>query len=240
MIAVNQKGIVVKQIERADSAMIAQFARAGVATVHEAQQRQGLLDVRIRPIQQGVAIAGSAVTVLVSPGDNWMFHVAVEQCQPGDVLLVSPTSDCHDGFFGDLLATSLKARGVVALVGDIGIRDSQTLREMGFPVWSRAVFAQGTVKATLGSVNVPILCAGQLVLPGDIVVADDDGVVIVPRADAKTIAETTQQRVANEESKRVRLAAGELGLDIYQMRGALAEKGLRYVDSLDALQKSSL
>jgi 4-carboxy-4-hydroxy-2-oxoadipate aldolase (EC 4.1.3.-) len=240
MIAVNQKGIVVKQIERADSALIAQFARAGVATVHEAQQRQGLLDVRIRPIQQGVAIAGSAVTVLVSPGDNWMFHVAVEQCQPGDVLLVSPTSDCHDGFFGDLLATSLKARGVVALVGDIGIRDSQTLREMGFPVWSRAVFAQGTVKATLGSVNVPILCAGQLVLPGDIVVADDDGVVIVPRADAKNIAETTQRRVANEESKRVRLAAGELGLDIYQMRGALAEKGLRYVESLDALQKSSL
>ncbi|WP_058960542.1 4-carboxy-4-hydroxy-2-oxoadipate aldolase/oxaloacetate decarboxylase [Type-E symbiont of Plautia stali] len=240
MIAVNQKGIVVKQIDRTDSALIAQFARAGVATVHEAQQRQGLLNVRIRPIQQGVAIAGSAVTVLVSPGDNWMFHVAVEQCQPGDVLLVSPTSDCHDGFFGDLLATSLKARGVVALVGDIGIRDSQTLREMGFPVWSRAVFAQGTVKATLGSVNVPIICAGQLIYPGDIVVADDDGVVIVPRADANTVAEATQQRVTNEESKRVRLAAGELGLDIYQMRGALAEKGLRYVESLDALQKSSL
>lgn len=240
MIAVNQKGIVVTQIERADSALIAQFARAGVATVHEAQQRQGLLDVRIRPIQQGSLIAGSAVTVLVSPGDNWMFHVAVEQCQPGDVLLVSPTSDCHDGFFGDLLATSLKARGVVALVGDIGIRDSQTLREMGFPVWSRAVFAQGTVKATLGSVNVPIICAGQLVYPGDIVVADDDGVVIVPRADANTVAKATRQRVANEESKRVRLAAGELGLDIYQMRGTLAEKGLRYVDSLDALQKSSL
>ena len=240
MIAVNQKGIVVTQIERGDSALIAQFARAGVATVHEAQQRQGLLDVRIRPIQQGVSIAGSAVTVLVSPGDNWMFHVAVEQCQPGDVLLVSPTSDCHDGFFGDLLATSLKARGVVALVGDIGIRDSQTLREMGFPVWSRAVFAQGTVKATLGSVNVPIICAGQLVYPGDIVVADDDGVVIVPRADANTVAQATQQRVANEESKRVRLAAGELGLDIYQMRGTLAEKGLRYVDTLDALQKSSL
>lgn len=240
MIAVNQKGIVVTQIERIDSALIAQFARAGVATVHEAQQRQGLLDVRIRPIQQGSSIAGSAVTVLVSPGDNWMFHVAVEQCRPGDVLLVAPTSDCHDGFFGDLLATSLKARGVGALVGDIGIRDSQTLREMGFPVWSRAVFAQGTVKATLGSVNVPIICAGQLVYPGDIVVADDDGVVIVSRADANTVAQATQQRVANEESKRVRLAAGELGLDIYQMRGTLAEKGLRYVDSLDALQKSTL
>lgn len=211
MIAVNQKGIVVTQIERGDSALIAQFARAGVATVHEAQQRQGLLDVRIRPIQQGSSIAGSAVTVLVSPGDNWMFHVAVEQCQPGDVLLVSPTSDCHDGFFGDLLATSLKARGVVALVGDIGIRDSQTLREMGFPVWSRAVFAQGTVKATLGSVNVPIICAGQLIYPGDIVVADDDGVVIVPRADANNVAEATQQRVTNEESKRVRLAAGNSG-----------------------------
>lgn len=235
---VNQKGVVVRHIERADAALIAQFARFGVATVHEAQQRQGLLDVRIRPVQQGTTIAGSAVTVLVSPGDNWMFHVAVEQCQPGDVLLVAPTSDCHDGFFGDLLATSLQARGVVALVGDIGIRDSQTLREMSFPVWSRAVYAQGTVKETLGSVNVPVICAGQLINPGDLVVADDDGVVIVPRTEVRTVAQAAAQRVELEESKRQRLAAGELGLDIYQMRQKLAAKGLRYVDSLAELKNS--
>lgn len=235
---VNQKGVVVRHIERADAALIAQFARFGVATVHEAQQRQGLLDARIRPVQQGTTIAGSAVTVLVSPGDNWMFHVAVEQCQPGDVLLVAPTSDCHDGFFGDLLATSLQARGVVALVGDIGIRDSQTLREMSFPVWSRAVYAQGTVKETLGSVNVPVICAGQLVNAGDLVVADDDGVVIVPRTEVRTVAQAAAQRVELEESKRQRLAAGELGLDIYQMRQKLAAKGLRYVDSLAELKNS--
>lgn len=239
MSLVNQKGVVVRHIERAERSLIENFTRFGVATVHEAQQRQGLLDVRVRPVQQGVTVAGSAITVLVSPGDNWMFHVAVEQCQPGDIVLVAPTSDCHDGFFGDLLATSFKARGVVALVGDIGIRDSQTLREMHFPVWSRAVYAQGTVKATLGSVNVPLICAGQLVTPGDIVVADDDGVVIVPRAQATRVAQAAQQRVSTEESKRVRLAAGELGLDIYQMRASLAEKGLRYVDTFDDLQKIS-
>lgn len=235
---VNQKGVVVRNVDRANKALVSRFAQYGVATVHEAQQRQGLLNNRIRPIQQAKSISGSAVTVLVTPGDNWMFHVAVEQCQPGDVLLVAPTSDCHDGFFGDLLATSLKARGVVALVGDIGIRDSQTLRDMDFPVWSRAVYAQGTVKESLGSVNVPLLCAGQVVYPGDIVVADDDGVVIVPRANAESIDIAAQKRVDVEESKRQRLAAGELGLDIYQMRPALAQKGLRYVDSLDDLRIS--
>lgn len=236
MSLVNRKGVVVRNIERADASLLAQFARYGVATTHEAQGRSGLLDARIRPIQQNRAVAGSAVTVLVSPGDNWMFHVAVEQCQPGDVLLVAPTSDCHDGFFGDLLATSLQARGVVALVGDIGIRDSQTLREMNFPVWSRAVYAQGTVKETLGSVNVPVTCAGQLVNPGDIVIADDDGVVIVPRERAADVAAAAQKREEAEEGKRRRLASGELGLDIYQMRGQLAEKGLRYVDSLEELK----
>lgn len=235
---VNQKGVVVRNVKRANKALVSRFAQYGVATVHEAQQRQGLLDSRIRPIQQAKSISGSAITVLVTPGDNWMFHVAVEQCQPGDVLLVAPTSDCHDGFFGDLLATSLKARGVVALVGDIGIRDSQTLRDMDFPVWSRAVYAQGTVKESLGSVNVPLLCAGQLVYPGDIVVADDDGVVIVPRSNAESIDIAAQKRVDVEESKRQRLAAGELGLDIYQMRPALAQKGLRYVDSLDDMRNS--
>lgn len=238
MSLVNKKGVVVRNIPRAAADLVADFSRFGVATTHEAQGRSGLLDVRVRPVQQNRAISGSAVTVLVSPGDNWMFHVAVEQCQPGDVLLVAPTSDCHDGFFGDLLATSLKARGVVALVGDIGIRDSQTLREMDFPVWSRAVYAQGTVKETLGSVNVPVTCAGQLVNPGDIVVADDDGVVIVPREQAATVHAAAQQRVDAEESKRQRLAAGELGLDIYQMRPALAEKGLRYVATLDELKNA--
>lgn len=235
MSMVNMKGVVVTQIERVTSSLLPRFTRYGVATVHEAQHRQGLLDARIKPIQQACSIAGNAVTVLVTPGDNWMFHVAVEQCQPGDILLVTPTSECHDGFFGDLLATSLKARGVVALVGDIGIRDSQTLREMNFPVWSRAIWAQGTVKASLGSVNVPVICAGQLVNPGDIVVADDDGVVIVPREQALAVADAAQARLELEISKRQRLANGELGLDIYQMREPLTKKGLRYISNLSEL-----
>lgn len=236
MTLLNQKGIVIRNVSRHDAATLRQFAAAGVATLHEAYDRQGLMVAHIRPIQQGVSRAGNAVTVLVTPGDNWMFHVAVEQCRLGDILVVAPTSPCGDGFFGDLLATSLQSRGVAGLVGDIGIRDSQTLREMGFAVWSRQVYAQGTVKETLGSVNVPVLCGGQLVTPGDVVVADDDGVVVIPHAEARAVLAKAETRMTNEEAKRERMRKGELGLDIYAMRPRLTEKGLRYYDSADDVE----